>query len=616
MCGIAGLLDFRQAVDRHFLEAMAVRLAHRGPDGEGIRLEGGVGFAHRRLSIIDPELGYQPMCTPDGLVWISYNGEIYNFPELRRELEGLNHAFRTNSDTEVVLQSYLQWGADCVYRFRGMFAFAIADFEHQQLFLARDHLGIKPLYYFQQPGLFAFASELQALSILPAFESDIDLEALDDYLCFDCIPPPRTIYRSVKKLPPGHRMLLALNRESIAVPERYWKPEFRPEFGRRREEWLEELDTVLRESVRAHLVSDVPFGAFLSGGLDSTAVVGYMAELLDRPVRCFTIGFEEEAFNEVPWARRAAERWGVEHEIEILKPDALGILPDLVRHYGEPFADSSAIPTYYVSRLAAQSVPMVLSGDGGDELFAGYRTYWGWMRWISWQGRPAWRKLLYPVVSRLRPGRYLPRKASAAAWLRFIGKIDGSGRRKLWRKELLPEASPGTEVLEEIFRDAGDLDALQAVQLADLRSYLPNDILTKVDVASMMNSLEVRTPLVDIRVAEFAARIPSSLNFGPVEGSEDVFEGKLLLKELLSRFFPKDFVHRRKQGFGVPVSHWFGAGEAAEREVRERLKSPTSPLHAFFRPEGIVERIQEPGANALWQMLFLDEWLRQHRQPR
>jgi len=616
MCGIAGVVDFRKRVDRRVLEEMAERLAHRGPDGDGIWLDGGIGLAHRRLSIIDPDLGRQPMGTSDGLVQISYNGEIYNFREIRRQLEGMGHRFHTNSDTEVVLEAYRCWGTGCVQHFRGMFAFGVVDLEHNRLFLARDHLGIKPLYYFQAPGLLAFASELQALTVLPDFDDKIDLQALDEYLLLDCIPPPGSIYRSVRKLPPGHSMVIPLDREGVLGPERYWKPGFFPEHGRSREEWLEELDTVLRESVRVHLVSDVPFGAFLSGGLDSTAVVGYMAEVLKQPVRCFTIGFEEEEYNEVPWAREAAERWGVEHKIRILKPDALGILPDLVRHYGEPFADSSAIPTYYLSRLAAASVPMVLSGDGGDELFAGYLTYQGWMRWITWEGRPAWRRMLYPLARRLRPGRYLPRRASAPAWLRFVGKIDHSERRNLWRPELLPRKREVPEAFEEVFRDTEDLDPLHAVQLADMRTYLPNDILTKVDVASMMNSLEVRTPLVDVKVAEFAGRIPPVFNFRSRKDGRGGFEGKLLLKELLRRSFPEDFVHRRKQGFGVPVSNWFRKGEKATREVRQRLEAADSPLRDFFQLAGISERIRLPGANALWQLLFLDEWLRQQKTNR
>lgn len=608
MCGIAGILDLKGVTGREDLLRMTDCLAHRGPDGSGIWREGPVGLGHRRLSIIDPESGHQPMATPDGRLHISYNGELYNFRELRRELEEKGHRFRTSSDTEVVLEAWRRWGPDCVLHFRGMFAFGVVDINRGLLFLARDHFGIKPLIYTRSPGFFAFASELQALKILPFFEDTISREALDDYLQLDTIPPPRTIYRAASKLAPGHRMSISLD-DGSGEPEAYWTPRFRPEYGRPAEDWLEELDDVLSESVRAHLVADVPFGAFLSGGLDSTLVVGYMARLLDQPVQCYTIGFEEKTFDERDWARTAADTWGVEHQVRILKPDALEILPELVRHYGEPFADSSAVPTFYLARLASGSVPMVLSGDGGDEFFAGYRSYEGWMRWITWEGRPRWRKLLYPLMHHLRPHRYLPRSTGAEAWLGSLAKSDDTQRRNLWRRELEPGAHRVPDAFREAFRGCENLDPLQAVQLADIQTYLPNDILTKVDIASMMSSLEVRTPLVDLRVAELAFRLPPQINFHRKE--EGGFEGKLLLKKLLSRHFPDSFVHRRKQGFGVPVSDWFGSGGEAQVEVRERLLDPSSPLLEYFRPGGVADQVRKGTGEELWKFLFLDEWLRQ-----
>jgi len=608
MCGIAGIFDLKNRTKPEDLQRMTECLAHRGPDGSGVWREGAIGLGHRRLSIIDPEAGHQPMASADGHLHISYNGELYNFKELREELRSKGHRFRTASDTEVVLMAWRQWGPECVLRFRGMFAFVIVDQERGVAFLARDHLGIKPLYYIHEPGFLAFASELQALRVLPSFKGDIDIKALDAYFLLDSIPAPKSIYREVRKLPPGHRIEISLGTLKGRA-ESYWTPTFRPEYGRSESEWLEEMDAVLRESVRAHLVADVPFGAFLSGGLDSTAVVGYMAEILEVPVKCFTIGFEEKSYDESPWAKIAAERWAVDQEVEILRPDALEILPQLARHYGEPFADSSAIPTYYLSRLARSHAPMVLSGDGGDELFAGYRTYEGWMRWISWEGRPRWRKLLYPLAQKLRPRRYLPRKPSSEAWLAFVGKMDPSSRSQLWRTEYLKSLEGIPEEFTQVFEDAAELDPINAVQLADLRGYLPNDTLTKVDIASMMNSLEVRTPFVDIRVAEFAARIPSEMNFGKGPGGN--FEGKLLLKKLLSRYFPESFVYRQKQGFGMPVANWLGLGKKGETVVRERLLSPSSPLLEFLKPDGVAARIRQGTESQLWQLLFLDEWLGQ-----
>jgi asparagine synthase (glutamine-hydrolysing) len=613
MCGIVGLLSkIGRPVEEPVLKAMTRALAHRGPDGEGWFSWGAGGFGHRRLAIIDPDAGHQPMASDDDRLHITYNGEIYNYRSLRETLEGHGHRFRTNSDTEVVLYAYRQWGSQCVLRFRGMFAFAIADEVNLRIFLARDHLGIKPLVYLDTRDVFAFASEIQALHHIPDLDLSVDPQAIDTYLQLQYIPAPQTIFHSVKKLRPGHTLTVSFD-GAIGMQRRYWRPTFNVVPGRSEEEWLEGLDAVLRQSVRAHLVSDVPFGAFLSGGLDSTAIVAYMSDILDRPVKAFTIGFEETDFDETPWAVQAARKFGVEHHIEVLQPNALEILPDLVRHYGEPFGDSSAIPTYYVSKLASHHVPMVLSGDGGDELLAGYHRYRTWLRWITAQDRPRWRRFLYPLATRLRPQRYLPRRPSSKAWIRFVQATSPLDRVALWRREIGIQHQEPPSIFEEVFGLEDGTEPLQAVQSCDLQTYLPFDILTKVDVASMMNGLEVRTPLVDRVVVDYATSIPSRFN---IELTPDTgFQGKLLLKKLLGRSFPEAFLNRPKQGFGVPIQPWFGPGGIRTNEVRDRLTDPGSPLGDYFDPVAVSNVATDTRSSYQWLLLFLDEWLRNLRKP-
>ena len=608
MCGITGILSKTASpVPGGVIEAMTRRLAHRGPDGEGIYKWPGGAVGHRRLTIIDPETGAQPMSSDDGRVHITYNGEIYNYRTLRSTLEGIGHRFRTRSDTEVVLSAYREWGRDCVRRFRGMFAFVVVDEDRNEIFLARDHLGIKPLVYLNTPDVFAFASEIQALRAVPDINLDIDVGAIDTYLQLLYIPAPETVYRSVFKLPPGHTMIVTFDGVT-KTPQEYWRPRFAVDESKTAEQWVEGLEDVLRESVRAHLVSDVPFGAFLSGGLDSTAIVMMMSEILDRPVKAFTIGFEEKVFDERPWAIEAAETCGVEHHVEILRPEALEILPDLVRHYGEPFGDSSAIPTYYLSKLAASHVPMVLSGDGGDELLAGYHSYRGWMRWLTWHGRPRWRKTLYPLAHALRPNRYLLRQPGADSWARCIETTTGAIRKSLWRPGVDPHGPGAPQAFVEAFAEEPDLDPLKAAQYCDFRTYLPSDILAKVDIASMMNSLEVRTPLVDHVVVDYAGAIPSRFNMTTTPGNE--FKGKQLLKRILAKKFDDRFLNRPKQGFGVPVAKWFRTSD--KNTIHERLTDQGSPLLEFFEPKTVRTLAFAHPSGLQWQLLFLDEWLRQN----
>ncbi len=611
MCGIAGILHTDGTpVSHDVIAAMTESLAHRGPDGDGVALFDAVAIGHRRLSIIDLEGGKQPLSNEDGTVWITFNGEIYNFLELRDTLERAGHAFRTHSDTEVIVHAYEEWGTRCVERFRGMFAFAIIDLNARQIFLARDHLGIKPLYYLQLPHCLAFASELQALRHVSA-QLDLDLEAVDQYLWLQYIPAPRSIYRQIRKLPPAHHLTVTFDGR-ISEPTEYWQVHFQPVLGRSEGEWLEAMDAVLRDSVRAHLVSDVPFGAFLSGGVDSSTIVAYMAELLDHPVRTFSIGFEEDDFNELPYAEDVAHRCATEHHVEIVKPDALEVLPKLVHHYGEPFGDSSAIPTYYLCRMARKSLPMVLSGDGGDEMFAGYGTYRSWMGAHRQEMKPLWKRMLLPLARTFFPRRYPRRPApNLAGWLGLISYIDTPQRRQLWRPEYQQTCPAPLEIFEREYARAKGYGLCEQVQSLDMRTYLPYDILTKVDIASMMHGLEVRTPLVDVRVAEFAATIPSALNLN--WNRERGWEGKLLLKKTMHRMFSPEFLSRKKMGFGVPIAHWFAPQGALHDFVRERLLGAHSELHSLFQPAVMEDLIAQNRTGPLWVLLFLEEWLRARR---
>jgi asparagine synthase (glutamine-hydrolysing) len=617
MCGIVGLLRFRGPIEKSEISEAVTRLAHRGPDGDGLLAAENVVIGHRRLSIIDPEMGKQPMSNDDGSIWITFNGEIYNFRELRQTLESDNHVFRTHSDTEVIIHAYEKWGDNCVNHLRGMFAFAIVDFARRRVFLARDQFGIKPLFYFWNHECFVFGSEIQALKAFPDIPLDIDLQALDQYLWLQYIPAPRSIFRQIRKLPPAHRMSITFD-GTLDGPHEYWDIQFRPGSQRSEEDWLAELEHVISESVKAHLVSDVPFGAFLSGGVDSSAVVTYMAQLLDRPIKTFSIGFRASEFDESRYASLVAERWGTEHHTEILEPDALGVLPELVRHSGEPFGDSSIIPMFYVSKLAREHVPMVLSGDGSDELFAGYQSYLEWMGHLYPQSRlPSWKRRLYPLASRILPRRYppiSPRRDHVDNWLSLVNYMSRDLRAGLWREEFKHVLSCPLDVFETMYSRTSHCSDIQKVQYMDLKTYLPYDILSKVDIASMANSLEVRTPFVDKRVVEFAATIPASLNMAL--GSDGRWQGKLLLKKMLEKYYPKAFLYRRKQGFSIPLETWFFNESGIKGDVKERLFSQNSGLRTYFDTKGIQALIDNRFVGPLWLLLVLDEWMDQSRRDR
>lgn len=657
MCGISGIYNIDgRPIDRKVLEAMNRTMTHRGPDGEGYFVnagskergtgkqteylhsklkiqnsefpslragKGNVGLGHRRLSIIDLSTGKQPLCNEDGSVWVTFNGEIYNFLELKKELEIKGHRFRTKSDTETIVHAYEEWGKDCVTRLRGMFAFAVWDEKRQKLLLARDRVGKKPLYYTHDKNRLIFASEMKAILEHPGVEKNIDLEALDAYLSFGYVPSPLSIFRGIKKLPPASIAILAGDNLKV---ESYW----RIEMGSSGEIWSEkkageELLSIFDEAVRIRLISDVPLGAFLSGGVDSSAVVAAMACMTDgHSVKTASIGFKEKSFDEQVFARLVADRYKTNHSEFVVEPDALSIMEKLVWHFDEPFADSSAIPTYYVCKMAREKVTVALSGDGGDETFAGYANRYYMTRLEdrirnmipgpirNFGLRPL--SAVYPKIDSL------PRPLRLKAFLAGISRTFEEAyfrtmsfyflpemKRKLYKDEIAGDMGRynAFSFWESHLSRTKSLDTVTRSQYADINVYLPEDILVKVDRMSMANSLEVRAPILDHKVMEFAGRLQSGLK---LNGKES----KYIFKKMNESRLPREVLYRKKQGFCVPLASWL-RGELKELAL-ETLFSKSSGLGDYFNTayvdslwQGHISGRQD-NATPLWGLMMFEMW--------
>lgn len=556
MCGIAGKVyyDRQRRVTESDLHAMADCLIHRGPDGEGILLSNNAGFAMRRLTIIDPETGNQPIYNEDGSIGVIQNGEIYNYKEVRDKLRSKGHKFETASDTEVIVHAYEEYGKDCPKHLNGQFAFAINDSKTNTQFLARDRLGIKPFFYYSDSDKFMFASELKALIQDDDFPAILDQEGVWDYFSFGYVPTPQSIFKGLRKLPPGCSLILKDGKVTI---DRYWTLEANEESDITDEtELLSILEGLLQKSVEDRLVSDVPFGAFLSGGIDSSLIVALMAKTMNMPVKTFSIGFEEFGYNELDKARIVSKLFKTEHYEYIVKADAVDILPKLAMQYDEPFADSSALPTYYLSKMAREEVTMCLSGDGGDELFGGYNRY---LQYTNVTDKlPTIVKAPVKAMSDILP--FGTRGKSRLRWLgmdwseRYIDQMSfysNSIKSQLFDKEFLNGSAKinSYDKLREYYKGTENRDSLTRVSKLDIHSYLVDNILQKVDRASMLNSLEVRVPLIDYRVVEFAMLISSKFKIRKNTK-------KYLLRKLAKKYLPEEIFNQSKKGFSIPVAQW------------------------------------------------------------
>lgn len=619
MCGIAGII----ATDREFeasraqVQRMCAEIVHRGPDDEGISVKEGVALGMRRLSIIDVQGGHQPISNEDNTSWIVFNGEIYNFSELRDDLESKGHQFRTHSDTEVILHAYEAYGPECVRKLRGMFAFAIYDFKSQTLFLGRDRLGKKPLHYAYDRGTFYFSSEIKSILAVAPQLGTIDNEALGQFFCYGYIPDPYTAFTPIRKLPPGHSLLFA--RGSIQI-QPYWDlPQF-ASLDLSEQDCLDRLEQTLEDAVRMRLISEVPLGALLSGGVDSSIVVAMMARVSNAPVKTFSIGFTEQDFNEAPHARSVAAQFGTDHHELVVDADIWGTLEKVSHMLDEPFADSSVLPTYHVTRMARQHVTVVLSGDGGDELFAGYDDYvFNYQRryldlipsWVA----PSYHKFVYPhIPARLR-SRKLAHSFPLGSRDRFVfGRTtfpSYDAKLTVLSAEFLDSVAdyqPAEDTARKYFDQAPASDIVSKMQYTDMKCYMTADILTKVDRMSMANSLEVRCPLLDHVFVELASQLPLSMKLR--NGTR-----KYLLRKLAEKLgVPRDALYRRKQGFSLPLKHWMR--DELKTEMVNILLEPRSIARGYFRKSAIEQIFKEhqrgerDHSPKLWQLLIFELWHR------
>ncbi|MBP7055348.1 MAG: asparagine synthase (glutamine-hydrolyzing) [Candidatus Omnitrophica bacterium] len=624
MCGICGIIDAKGAfVSQEKIRLMADAMAHRGPDDSGFYLSPSssprAGLGHRRLSIIDlSSHGHQPMENEDGSLRIVLNGEIYNYCELRSELESKGHLFRSHTDTETVIHLYEEYGEDCVKFMRGMFAFAIWDENKKILFAARDRVGKKPFLYFNGSNVFIFASEFKSLCASGAVSAGINPISLNYYMALGYVPSPMTIYKDILKLPPAHSLILKAGKVSI---KRYWELDYSKKIEISEEDAASEVIRLLREAVNIRLRSDVPLGAFLSGGIDSSAIVAMMSRESGSRIKTFSIGFEDKAFNELCYARAIASRFSTEHNEFIVKPDALKILPLLVERYGEPYADSSCIPTYYVCNETRKHVTVALNGDGGDELFAGYDRYQAICASDFYNKLPHPAKLLaksFAVVlpdstdfknrfrrlKRFFDGIELPIEQRYMRWISIFNSEMRSVIYSESFKDIVGSSDP-SEVIRPYLATIGNLDILDGVLSADTHTYLLHDLLVKVDIASMSNSLEARSPFLDHKLMEFAAKLP------PGYKMKNLVK-KYILKKALKGILPERNICRNKMGFGVPVGAWFR--DELKNFLKDILFSQSSLSRGYFKPDEIKNLVLEHASGKkdhafrLWSLLMLELW--------
>jgi asparagine synthase (glutamine-hydrolysing) len=626
MCGICGVLHFNgQHPSVDVVSCMTESLRHRGPDGRGIHVDSEIGLGHRRLAIIDlsPD-GKQPMSNEDGTLWITYNGEIYNFVEIRRELQQMGYIFRTQTDTEVILKAYENWGVDCLSRFNGMFAFALWDTTLGRLWLVRDRLGVKPLFYCHRPDRLLFGSEIKAILCDPIIERRINLTALHHYLSLNYMPAPYSLFDGIYQLLPGHYLLIY--NDGRYKEESYWDVSYMNKRHESEQELLANFDYELSRAIERHLVSDVPLGAFLSGGVDSSTIVYWMAKQQENPITTFSIGFEDNSYSELYYAQQVADACCTDHHTKIVTPDAIEILPRIIWHAEEPTADSSMLPLYYLAQMAREKVKVALSGDGADEIMAGYETYQAYYWAHLYRKIPSFirQHLIRSIVEKL-PISYA--KVSVDFKLKqFVrgAELDPDASHAYWRisfdeamkfdlyttdvRQALLEIDT-IELYRQIFAQTDATQSLERMLYVDTRFYLPNDMLVKIDRMTMAHSLEARVPFLDYRLVEFIATIPVQFK---LKGWK---QKKYLLKRSLDQHLPQAEPWRKKQGFNVPIGKWF------LKELRDFTGDHLSPQQiqrmGLFRPEQVIQLFNEhitgkqDNSHQLWGLLCLSLWWQQ-----
>jgi len=631
MCGICGIIhDQPRPVDKSALEGMNAAISHRGPDSDGFYIRPGVGLAMRRLAIIDLQTGDQPISNEDESIWVVQNGEVYNFPELRDDLEKRGHTFRTNTDTECIVHLYEEFGDDCVQHLRGMFVFALWDAKAERLLIARDRMGQKPLYYSTQNGRLYFSSELTSLLVALPHKPEIHLPSIDFYLSLQYIPEPLTPYGGVFKLPAAHKLTFERSKVECLNVQRYWQLNYEPKWTAPEAELIEELRTRLREAVVMRMISDVPLGAHLSGGIDSSIIVALMAQASSQPVKTFSVGFEEASFSELPYAQSVAERYATDHhEFTLTFGDIPATISKLITHFGEPFADPSAIPLYHLARLTRQNVTVALNGDGGDEAFAGYHRYWldPWANRYSSLPVILTEKLI-PALTRMLPnGKDSPvggnlvdgikrleqlvdidSRASILRWGSYFSPV---WKSRLWRQEY--QAALENRLAESFlvgkFEEALAESFMDRTLYADIHSYLPGDLLVKADRMTMAHSLEGRSPFLDHELAGWAARLPENMK---VRGRV----GKYLLRKAFAEDLPPRVHTRGKQGFGIPLGDWF-RGPLSDW-ARDLILNPQSPLDQLFESQPRQQLLEEHAAGRanhgkrIYALVVLGLWASNH----
>lgn len=614
MCGICGLALRDTPVTRDVLERMTRRMEHRGPDEEGFFTDANIGLGHRRLKIIDLSTGQQPLFNEDGSVVVAFNGEIYNYRDIRTELEKSGHVFRTHSDTEVIVHAYEEYGANCVDHFRGMFAFAIYDRRDQTLFIARDRLGIKPVYYYQDDNRFAFASEVQPLLAGLGVRPDVNESALDFYLSVGYVPGEDTLFSGIRKLLPGHTLTLRKNRVEI---RQYWDLPSTPALDISFADAKDRLDALIREAINIRLVSDVPLGAFLSGGVDSSVTVAYMSELMSEPVKTFSVGYRDDPrSSELQYARIVADHFKTDHHEFILESeDFFDSIDMLLRHTEEPIVESAAVALYRLSELAREHVTVILSGEGSDEILAGYPLHKIMPKvdriqspagWLLRLGRP----LLSPWLSE-KSAKYLDwcSEPMASRYQSISNDVTQSIKSRMYAGPLREHANQSTRYFERLFSHLPQASNLRRMSYSDIKSWLPDDLLVKADKMTMAASLELRVPFLDHKLVEFATSLPDSYRLNGQEG-------KHLLKTLAAEKLPREIVYRKKQGFPVPIATWFR--DALYERTRDVLLDPGSTGRGYFR-DGYVEKIlrrhregKEDLSRRIFTLLALELWHRKY----